>query len=286
MWWFLLHLSRYKKAFFLIFIVVALSFAVNSTVHNRSLFGVLERPVIFFVKPLQEVFSWISHGVRKAVTSVSEVFYLKRENEALKKEVQELLEYKHKFLEYSAENARLRRMLEFKEKNLQYNMVAAEVIGRDPGNWFNVIIIDKGKKNGIMENMAVVTERGLVGYTMDVGDDWAKVLMLLDNRMSVSAMIQRTRDNGILKGNIAPAPPGCAKMVFLPADARIVKGDVVISSGLGGIVPKGILIGEVVEVKKESDNLTQYAIVKPAVDFQKLEEVFVIKGQRAVPGGE
>lgn len=286
MWCFLLHLRRYKKAFLLILIVVALSFAVNATLHNRSLFKMLENPVIFVVKPVHEGFAWISHRVRETVISVSQLFYLKKENEALKKEVQELQAYKYKFMEYSEENARLRRMLEFKEKNSQYDMVAAEVIGRDPGNWFNVIIIDKGRKNGITENMAVVTEKGLVGYTIDVGNDWAKVLMLLDNRMSVSAMIQRTRDNGILKGNIAPAPPGCAKMVFLPADAHIVKGDTVITSGLGGIVPKGILIGEVVEVRKESDNLTQYAIVKPAVDFQKLEEVFVIRGQRAVPGGE
>ncbi|MDN5331658.1 MAG: rod shape-determining protein MreC [Tepidanaerobacteraceae bacterium] len=282
----MLHLRRYKKVFFLILIAAALSFTVNVTVHNRSLFGMLEHPVIFVVKPVQEAFSWISHRIRETVSSVSQLFYLKRENETLKEQVNELLEYKHKFLEYSEENARLRRMLDFKEKNTQYNMVAAEVIGREPGNWFNVIIINKGSKNGITENMAVVTERGLVGYTIDVGDDWAKVLMLLDNRMSVSAMIQRTRDNGILKGNIAPAPPGYAKLVFLPADAHIVKGDVVISSGLGGIVPKGILIGEVVEVKKESDNLTQYAIVKPAVDFQKLEEVFVIKSQRTLPGGE
>lgn len=282
----MLHLRKYKKVFFVILIVVALSFTVNATMQNSSLFSTLEKPIIFLLKPIQGAFSWMSHRVSESITSISQLFELKRENEALKQEVQELQEYKHKFLEYSAENARLRRMLEFKERNSQYDLVAAEVIGRDPSNWFNVIIIDKGRKNGVTENMAVVTEKGLVGYTTDVGDNWAKVLMLLDNRMSVSAMIQRTRDNGILKGNISPAPPGHAKMVFLPADARIVKGDVVISSGLGGIVPKGILIGEVVEVQKESDNLTQYAIVKPAVDFQKLEEVFVIRDQREVPGGE
>ncbi|TYP57615.1 rod shape-determining protein MreC [Thermosediminibacter litoriperuensis] len=267
-------------------LVAALSFTVNITARNGLLFNKIESPAISLMKPAQEVFSWISHGVRGGLESVSQVFYLKRENEALKKQLAELMEYKHRFLEYRDENARLRRMLDFEEKNPQYDMVAAEVIGRDPGNWFNVIIINKGKSSGIREDMAVITERGLVGYTIDVGNNWAKVLMLLDNRMSVSAMIQRTRDNGILKGNIAPAPPGHAKMVFLPADASIVKGDVVISSGLGGIVPKGIIIGEVVEVKKESDNLTQYAIVKPAVDFQKLEEVFVIKNANTDPGRE
>ncbi|MCG0275255.1 MAG: rod shape-determining protein MreC [Thermosediminibacteraceae bacterium] len=282
----MLRLGRYKKVFFLILIVIALSFTVNITGNNRLLFNMLEYPVISLLKPVQEAFAWVSHKAQGSITSISHLFYLKRENEELKKQVAELLAYKHKFLEYSEENARLRRMLDFKEKNPEYDMVAAEVIGRDPSNWFHMIIINKGRKSGISENMAVVTERGLVGYTVDVGEDWSKVLMLLDNRMSVSAMIQRTRDNGILKGNIAPAPPGYAKMVFLPADAQIVKGDKVISSGLGGIVPKGILIGEVVEVKKESDNLTQYAIVKPAVDFQKLEEVFVIRSERALPGGE
>ncbi|ADL07507.1 rod shape-determining protein MreC [Thermosediminibacter oceani] len=282
----MLRLGRYKKSFLLVLVVAALGFTANITARNSLLFNKIESPAISLLKPAQELFSWISGGVRNGIESVAEVFYLKRENEALKKQLAELEEYRHKFLEYRDENARLRRMLEFKEKNPQYDLVAAEVIGRDPGNWFNVIIINKGKNSGITKDMAVVTERGLVGYTVDVGNNWAKVLMLLDNRMSVSAMIQRTRDNGILKGNIAPAPPGHAKMVFLPADASIVKGDVVITSGMGGIVPKGIIIGEVVEVKKETDNLTQYAIVKPAVDFHKLEEVFVIKNANADPGRE
>ena len=104
-------------------------------------------------------------------------------------------------------------------------------------------------------------------------------MIITDERSSVSAMLQRTRDNGIVKGTIDPAPSGYLKMDYLPHDANLVKGDIVISSGLGGLIPKGIVIGEVIEAKKEPHDLMQYAIIKPAVDFQRLEHVFVIRGE-------
>ncbi len=239
----------------------------------------ISSPVITIFAPAQKLMSNINKNIGAVFETIPQFFNLKQENEKMRQTVAELEHYRQKYIEYKEENTHLRAMLGFKQRNAQYELEAAEVIGRDSGNWFNIILIDKGLKDGLKKDMAVVTEEGLVGCIITAGENYSKVLLLIDERSSVSAMIQRTRDNGILKGTIAPAPMGCVKMVFLPHDASLVKGDVVISSGLGGIIPKGIEIGEIIEVKKEPYELMQYAIVKPAVDFHKLERVFVIKNQ-------
>jgi len=217
---------------------------------------------------------------------VSEFFQFKSEREALLKKVSELEQYKAMVLEYQQENANLRSMLGLKTRSFEYEMTAAQVIGRDPGNWFNVIVIDKGQNYGIEKDMAVVTDKGLVGCVFESGKNYAKVLLMTDERSSISAMIQRTRDNGILKGTIDPAPKGYVKMEFLPQDATLIKGDTVITSGLGGLFPKGIVIGEVIETNKQPHELMQYAIVEPVVDLNKLEYVFVITKHDNYQGGE
>lgn len=282
---FLVRLFRSKRWWFLALILSVLIFTINFTAKNKDLFNRLGLPVITAISPAQKVLSTASLTIKEGFSTIPEMFALKKQNEELRKQVKELEQYKQRFLEYQRENINLRSMLGLKQRNFQYELEAAEVIGRDPGNWFNVILIDKGENNGIKKDMAVITDQGLAGYTISVGKNYAKVLLITDERSSVSAMIERTRDNGILKGTIDPAPRGFVKMVFLPQEANLVKGDVVISSGLGGIIPKGIIIGEVVEAKKEPYDLMQYAIVRPEVDFQKLEQVFVIKSQNGNQGG-
>lgn len=268
---------RNRGLWLVIVLLIILGFLINVTNQNVQILNKVQRPLMGVLGPVKKVLAKASFFVKDRLEGIPELFSLKDENRNLKRQVADLKHYKQTFEEYRQENRTLRDMLNLKQKNLDYDLEAAEVIGRDPGNWFNVILIDKGLEDGIKENMAVTADENLVGYVINSDKNFSKVLLITDDRSSISAMIQRTRDNGILKGTIDPAPPGYVKMVFLPQDANIVKKDTVISSGLGGIIPKGIVIGEVVEVKKESYELMQYAIVKPAVDFQKLEHVFVIK---------
>ncbi len=253
---------------------------VNITLNQEAIFKKIEIPIITVLSPAQKILSKIGFDIKDKLDTIPQIFYLKEENEALKKQVAELLQYKQNLLEYQRENTDLRSLLGFKDKNLQYDLEAAEVIARDTGNWFNVILIDKGEKQALKKDMAVITNEGLVGCIISTTANTSKVMLITDERSSISAMLQRTRDNGIVKGSIDTAPRGYLKMDFLSQDANLVKGDIVISSGLGGLVPKGIVIGEVVETKKESYELMQYAIIKPAVDFLKLERVFVIKGEK------
>lgn len=282
---FLFNIFRSKRLWLLGIVLSVLIFTINYTAKNEYFLNRLGFPVITVLSPAQKVLSSVSVTIKEGFSTIPDMLTLKKQNEELQKQVRELEQYKQKFLEYQRENINLRSMLGLKQRNFQYELEAAEVIGRDPGNWFNVILIDKGEESGIKKDMAVITDQGLVGYILSVGKNFAKVILITDDRSSVSAMIERTRDNGILKGTIDPAPRGYIKMVYLPQEANIVKGDVVISSGLGGLVPKGIIIGEVIEARKEPYDLMQYAIVRPEVDFQKLEQVFVIKSHDGNQGG-
>ncbi|MDI3480493.1 MAG: rod shape-determining protein MreC [Tepidanaerobacteraceae bacterium] len=279
------NIFRSRRLWLLVIVLFLLIFTINYTSKNQSFFSRLESPVITILSPAQKVLSTATAAIKESLGTIPDILALKKQNEELKKQVAELEQYKQKFLEYQKENINLRSLLGLKQRNYQYDLETAEVIGREPGNWFNVILIDKGEESGIKKDMAVITDKGLVGYILSAGKNFSKVILITDNRCSVSAMIERTRDNGILKGTIEPAPMGYIKMVYLPQEANIIKGDTVISSGLGGLIPKGIIIGEVVEAQKETNGLMQYAIVKPEVDFQKLEQVFVIKNHNGSQGG-
>lgn len=274
---FLWRLLKNRRLMLFVLIIVVLGALINVTSKDPDMLNKIGFPVLSVINPVQKLFTSTSYTISDAIYTFSQVFTLKSENEELKKQLAQLKNYKREYLEFQHENKKLREMLNLKQRNSQYDLEAAEVIGRDPGNWFNVILINKGEKDGIKKDMAVMVEEGLVGYIIDAGPASSKVLLITDERSSVSAMIQRTRDNGIVKGSIDSVPQGHVKIVFLPHDSNITNGDIVISSGLGGIIPKGIVIGEVVEAKKELHGLTQYAIVKPAVNLQKLEIVFVVK---------
>lgn len=278
----------FKKSrwWFLVIVIIASLLLVNITKDNSGLYNRIGLPITSIMAPLQKLLSEGTFLVRDSIGMIPKFFQLKSEYEALQKKIDELEQYKVMALEYQQENTNLRNMLGLKTRSFQYEMAAAQVIGRDPGNWFNVIIIDKGENDGIEKDMAVITEQGLAGCVLETGNNQAKVLLITDERSSVSAMIQRTRDNGILKGTIDPAPKGYLKMEFLPQDATLIKGDTVITSGLGGMLPKGIVIGEIVETNKQPHELMQYAIVKPVVDLNKLEHVFVITKHDNYHGGE
>jgi len=274
------RLARNRQFWSLITVIAILVSLINITGKSNNSMGRLENVTISFLGPIKKVFTQVSYNIRDGIMTVPQLFYLKHENEELKAKISELERYKRIFTEYQQENAKLRELLDLKEHTDEYELEAAEIIGRDPGNWFDVIIVDKGEQDGIKNNMALVTDKGLVGYVISTDKNFSKAMLLTDDRSSVSAMIQRTRDNGIVKGTLDTAAKDSIRMVYLPQDASLVKGDLVISSGLGGIIPKGIIIGEVIDTKKEPYELMQYALIKPAVDFQKLEYVFIIKNPR------
>jgi len=178
--------------------------------------------------------------------------------------------------ELDQENARLRALLEMPER-ADGERVVAQVLARDARSWWSSLVIGHGEDRGLVPGLAVVTPAGMVGRTTSVGATAAQVLLLVDQTCKIAAMVQRTRAAGILEGaSASPAGLRC-RMRFIERGADVRAGDLVITSGLGSLFPKGILIGRIETVEMPDHGLYQEAWVMPAADLSDLEEVVVLR---------
>jgi rod shape-determining protein MreC len=196
---------------------------------------------------------------------------LRKENTQLKAELDALRMENYRYLELLATQTRLRELLQFKN-TMDWPVVAAQVIGRDPTGWFESVIIDKGKSSGLRVNMPVVNAGGVVGQLVSVSPNYSKVLLVIDQNSAVDCLIQRSREKGIVKG----LSPSLCKLDYVLKTADVAAGDAAVTSGVGGVYPKGLPVGEVLEVRDLPWELFKTIKVKPAVDFSMLEEVLVI----------
>lgn len=173
-------------------------------------------------------------------------------------------------------NKRLKKLLDFKQ-SLEPPIIAGNVVASNPNAWFKTVVIDKGERDGLRTGQPVVTQNGAVGRVVELALHYAKVLLLIDYNSSLDAMVQRTRVRGILAGNST----SICRLKYVLKHDDLVEGDVLITSGLGGVFPKGLKLGTVIRVKKMDHGLFLEVDVRPAVNFNKLEEVLIIlKGER------
>ncbi|MBQ2614026.1 MAG: rod shape-determining protein MreC [Clostridia bacterium] len=202
---------------------------------------------------------------------------LREENQALKNENVELDKRLRDARGLETENAQLREMLDLTKTEHELELLAASVIAKNPSNWYGTFTIGKGSDDGIQEGQAVLTEKKeLVGKISRVGSDWAEVVTLLDPECGVGAMVLRTKDVGVAEGDSSLRLSGKCKLGYLSRDAELERDDYVETSGMGGVYPKGLLIGRVLEIKEDNTNMSKYAIVEPMVNFGKLQQVFVL----------
>ena len=200
-------------------------------------------------------------------------FYsLREENRVLRDRINLLNRKIETYKAIQDENDRLKDFLGFRMAS-PYTTVPAQVIGRDPSNWSNSIIIDKGIKDLVTQNKAVISAKGLVGRVVEVGKNSAKVLLVTDPNSKVGVIIQRNRQGGILIGRA----DGKCKMIYISLDSDVAPGDRVLTAGLGTVFPKDILVGEIVSVGKEPGRLYKYAVIRTAEDLMKLEEVLCLR---------
>jgi rod shape-determining protein MreC len=261
-------------------IIIIVIIAVTSTGRNQV--SGAESFMGSMLKPATGLVTAIVNFIQNSVSEIAEISSLRDKNELLNQQVITLRAQVRELEALRQENQRLREMLDFKNTHPQFDLVGCNIIGKDPGNIFSTFIIDKGSRNGISKNMPVLTSRGLVGQVMEVGSNWAKVLPLSDPRSSVSIIVNRTRDAGILKGNMNYKLSG-----QISPEAAVVEGDEVVTSGMGGIYPKGLLVGKITWINIDENQLLKQIVVEPVVDFEKLEEVFVLKYSKSLPtGGE
>lgn len=273
----------YKNIWALALMLFALFCLVFLTKVGRVQFPVSSQVASVVLFPFQGGISLAVSEITDATTFISDVATAYEQNEALKKEVEELRKENLEASEYAAENERLRALLGYKNSKTQFDLIAARVIGRENATWTSMIIINKGSADGIKDLMPVVTDKGLVGHVVEANPISSKVQLILDPRSSVGALVQRpeSRVMGIVEGDIGNAQ--MPRMVNIPMVADVVEGDMIITSGFGGVYPKGIIVGEVKELKNAPGGLLKYAVIDTSVDFQRLEEVAVIAASREPP---
>lgn len=193
------------------------------------------------------------------------------QNERLKKQI-DLLENKLNFQEeILIENERLKSLLLFKNES-KLRFIAARVIGRAPEAWSSVVIIDKGTGSGLKPGMIAVSYLGLVGKIIETSSSVSKVILINDPDCGVSSIAQRSRQEGLVTGTLG----NNLIMKYLPEECDIEIGDIVLTSGLDQIYPKGLVIGEIVSINKDFSGLSRYAVIKPAVNLSRIEEVLIV----------
>lgn len=204
---------------------------------------------------------------------------LRSENERLNQENTGLQKQIRDMQGLADENEELRRMLKLQERQTKLDMVAASVSSKNPSNWYASFTINKGSGDGIKENQPVVdSSRHLVGQISRVGSNWADVITILDSGASLGAVIRRSKEIGIIEGDAELRYDGKCRLGYIARDTDIQTGDYVETSGLGGVFPKGLLVGTVYEIYDENSTMSKAATIEPLADIAKLNEVFVITG--------
>lgn len=231
----------------------------------------MEQVVIEITAPLQKFIRKSAETVERAWLKYFSFVDLRDENTRLKRETDDLRMQNDLYRELVSTHGRLRELLQFKE-SIRSPVVAAQVIGRDPTGWFESIFIDKGAHAGLRLNMPVVDARGVIGRLVAVSPNYAKVLLIIDQNSAVDCLIQRSREKGILKG----LPSQLCRLHYVSRAADVAVGDKIVTSGMDRIFPKGLPVGEVMEIADTPWEFFKDVRVKPSADFSKLEEVLVL----------
>lgn len=268
----------FKSKFFIIIISVALLIAIVFT--TMSILGYssyIKSGIHIVLTPLQKLSDAVGRALDGYAAYFTEFDRLKAENEELKKQIDDMKNEIRSADEINAENEELRKILQIKKEHLDYKFEIADVVGREDGNYMTVFTLGKGTKNGIDEGMPMVSANsGLIGKITSAGTNWAQASTILDISTSVGAYIERSHAYGIVVGDYELGLEGRCKLAYLQGDPDIQKGDRVLTSGVGSIYPRGLIIGTVEEVKYDENLRTKYAIIKPYADIRELSSVTVV----------
>lgn len=252
-------ITRNNLAYLASFAAVLIGLSNASLLLKNPVLNIIRRPSIILLHVQREL-----NGIIFYHRNLVDIQRLKRDADLLRQKINNMNEA-------YLENARLKDLLDLKNSP-ELKVIAARVIGRSADSWSASIIIDKGLHQGIRRNMVVVNFLGLVGRIVEAGEFTSKVMLITDSNMSVAALVQRSRQEGIVSGALGPN----LTMHYLPEGSDVAVNDIIVTSALSSIYPKGIIIGKVTEVGNEFSGLSRYAIVKPAVAVSSIEEVLVV----------
>ena len=270
-------LARYRRTVVLGSAILLSFFLMTMAVRQEEhLTPFLKRVLLESVSPFLKATTYLRDGVSDIWGNYVDLRSVRQENLRLREEI-EAYQARLRVLEGARrENQRLQTLLGLRE-TMPFSYVAARVVGRDSTNWFHSLLIDRGSRHGVERHGAVVAPGGLVGQVLEVGPFSAQIQIITDPVSSVGVLLETSRVTGLLVG----AQLGRLRIKYLPILTEVRVGEIVMTSGLGTVYPKGILVGKVVAVDKRIGALFQEATVEPSIDFSRLEEVLVIAGERA-----
>ncbi len=265
-------------AFSVLVFLAVLAVAFFIWARTQGELSVTENAVGSLLSPVQNALNSAATWMRSFAQDIRDRGAIKTQNEELTLENMTLQYRVSQLEEAERENERLKALLSAQSAYEELSPIYARVIAKDAGPWFDTFSINRGQLSGVTVGMAVVTGDGLVGRVYEAGLNYAKVMSVIDSRSSIACLIERTRDNGVLTGQLSAAGSDVlCNMYYLPTVNSVVPGDTVITSGLDGMFPKGLMVGTVAEVSRQADSAARYIVVSPLVDFNHIEEVLVLR---------
>lgn len=261
---------KYKVPLLAVCLILTSLLLYSANLRHREKTTLVEKMVLQVASPLLKSIDSVRTTVDGWWRHYLWLVNVKQEDERLRATNQRLQAELDSLQEIRLANKRLRRLLNFK-KDVDIPALPARIIGEDASSWFRTVVIDKGSRDGVREGMPVVAAQGVVGRVAKIAPNASRVLLITDGSSAVAALVQRNRTRGVCRGQ-----GGELSLEFALRQRDIEVGDRVITSGTGGIFPKGLAIGQVTEVSKENFGLFQTIELDPAVDFSRLEEVLVL----------
>lgn len=239
-------------------------------------------------RALYTVISPVFNGIYGVVTPVRQFFHNVKEAGNYEKEINSLKEQVNSLAienksreDYINENKRLKELLDLKDSTMAaYETVTARVVSYEPNSWYDTVMLGKGTNDGINIDNIVITSLGVVGRVTDCGSNWSKVSTVINSSNSVGVKLSRTGDVGVLSGDAGLAQDKNAKLEYLSNDKNLIKGDILVTSGLGGVYPADLTVGKIINIKSDSAGNLDYGVVEPSVDFSSLYEVLIITGMK------
>ncbi len=264
--------KKYQPIIIACLLVIISIVMVSYSVKQPTSIGFFRKLVLETAAPLANIISSSFRGLNEAWQRYIFLVGMEDENRRLKKEnaslTQDIAYYREGYLE----GIRLQKLLALKEK-INYPTTVARVISRDQTSIIKTILIDKGTSHGMKVDLPVIADQGVVGRIVEASPNVSKILLLIDVNSNIDSMVQESRIQGILQG---ASSRGCS-LKYIAKTETVNPGNIVISSGLSGVFPKGLLIGAVTNVDKTDSGLFQKIEVAPFVDFARIEEVMIIK---------
>ena len=274
-----------KLAVTIVVLSVAFLGIIIFSLKNNS--NIISSGVGSVISPLQKIIYNANDKLKESFDFFINFSKVKQENKELAAKNAEL---ENQLIEYNRmkdENTRLREMFNYSEAHQNYNYLGCNIVGYSGGNISNGYIIDKGTNDGVKKDMVVITPAGLVGKVTKSESSYSIVQTILNENIAVASMVESTRETtGILQGVTDSKNKNLTILSNIPIDSEIKEGDIILTSGLGGMYPQEIRIGEVVSVEVDSVGIMKKAIVKPYVDFNKLEDLFVVVPKEEINIGE